>query len=589
MQKSDTADKQNQVVRDALTAVLKHRDIQTHFQPIISLRDGTVFGYEALSYAPVDSILHVPDALFAAAETYEMLWELEMLCQEKALEALDHFPQELRLFLNLSPSVIHAPAFKEGFTLSRLKQFGLLPENVHFEITERSAIRDFDGFCRMIENCKRQHYQIVIDNAGAGYSGLNLIADIHPQYIKLDSKLIRHIHRDYYRQAMVKSFYEFCRLTDVLLIADGVESGAELDALIDIGVHYGQGSFIQRPAPRIEEISPDIMEAIHSRNEKKNHTGCYFLTNTHIGNLCCRSKAVPPDMLCEKVRQFFVKESALLGITVVDRGQVKGLVTKTHFDHMMSGQYGFSLYSHRPISIIMDQNPLIVDYQTPVDVVSKMAMSRPANRLYDCIVVTDQGQYAGVVTIKALLEKVLEIEVSHARHQNPLTGLPGNMLIEQHLSDCIVSGEPFAVLYMDLDNFKAYNDVYGFEKGDRVIAMVARLMEEFVPGEAFVGHVGGDDFIIALKSHAVETLCKRLIDSFDARVRAFYTEEDLQKGFIVAKNRRGEVEQFPLMSLSIACVTNKGNSIRDVFHLAERAGVLKKKCKQKWVSSYIVD
>lgn len=316
--------------------------------------------------------------------------------------------------------------------------------------------------------------------------------------------------------------------------------------------------------------------------------GIYF-ANISIGNLCCDSYSIPPDMLSREVHQIFSNEQTRLGITVVQDGYVVGLVTKKHMDHMMSGQYGFSLYSRRPVSIIMNREPLIVDFHMPVDVVTKLAMARPVDTLYDCIVVTDHGKYVGIVTIKTLLEKSLEIEVSNARHQNPLTGLPGNLLIEQYLSDCITENQPFTVLYMDLDNFKAYNDVYGFEKGDRVIMMLARLLKAHAPRHAFVGHVGGDDFILVLKTHDVKELCEQMIAAFDKQVRTGYTADDLKKGYIVAKNRKGEIEQFPIMSISIAGVTNKAKHIRNASHLAKLAVGLKKKCKQQWKSSYLLE
>lgn len=580
---------QKRSVQDELNKILAERDIQTYFQPIISLRDGSVLGYEALSRGPVNSVLRMPTALFAAAETYGRLWELENLCRTRALETVMCLQAGIKLFLNVNPATIYDTKFQQGFTADYLKPFGLSPGNLHFEITERSIIKDFDGFKNTIEYYKRQDYKIAIDDAGAGYSGLNLITDVRPHYIKLDIQLIRDIDQDGYKRAMVKSLYEFSRLTEISLIAEGIEREEELDTLIDIGVHYGQGYFIQRPQPRVCEVVPEVLEAIRIRNEHKNHTYYHYLSNIYIGNLCYNSHTVSSDTLSEDVYQIFLKDSALLGITVVNHGVVEGLVTKTHIDHMMSGPFGFSLHARRPISLIMDKHPLIVDHQMPIDVVSKMAMSRPTGKLYDCIVVTNGGRYAGIVTIKTLLEKTTEIEVSNARHQNPLTGLPGNMLIEQNLGDCIKNAQRYAVLYIDIDNFKAYNDVYGFEKGDGIIGMLARSLEHCVPRDTFVGHVGGDDFIAIFRTYDVDIYCQKIIAEFDKKVREFYVQEDLQKGFIIAKNRRNEVEQYPIMSISIAGVTNSSRCFQDVYQLAEYAVVLKKKCKQQWTSCYFID
>ena len=144
----------------------------------------------------------------------------------------------------------------------------------------------------------------------------------------------------------------------------------------------------------------------------------------------------------------------------------------------------------------MDTNFLQVDVNTPIHMVAKLAMMRDSNRLYDFITITKDGQYFGIVTVKELLEKTMEIEINVAKHMNPLTELPGNVLIEQQLQHCIDSLEGYGVLYLDLDNFKPYNDVYGFEKGDQVLMHLADILKGIVSPNDFIGHIGGDDFIV---------------------------------------------------------------------------------------------
>ena len=230
-----------------LNAVIDNSDIKIVFQPIVSLRDGSVLGYEALSRGPLDTALQNPDALFGVAMECGKLWDLELLCRTKALESACLYGGDIKLFLNVNPYVIHDEKFKSGFTKEYLKNFDFNPENIFFEITEKSALEDSDGFKKTIEHYKRQNYKIAIDDAGAGYSGLNMITDVHPHYIKLDMNLIRDIDKDGYKRVLVKSLYEFCRYANVSLIAEGIETENEMEALIDIGVHYGQGFFIQRP------------------------------------------------------------------------------------------------------------------------------------------------------------------------------------------------------------------------------------------------------------------------------------------------------------------------------------------------------
>ena len=121
-----------------------------------------------------------------------------------------------------------------------------------------------------------------------------------------------------------------------------------------------------------------------------------------------------------------------------------------------------------------------------------------SDKLYDFIVVTENDKYIGTVTIKDLLQKTSEIEVSAAKHQNPLTGLPGNLIIEQKLQHCVANTSKYSVAYLDIDNFKAYNDVYGFEHGDLVIKLLADILRNNFSNEQFIGHIGGDDFTVII-------------------------------------------------------------------------------------------
>lgn len=572
-----------------LNAILENNDIRTVFQPIISLRDGAVLGYEALSRGPSGSVLQNPDALFGVATECGKLWELDRLCRSTALETACRLASGIRLFLNVHPQVIYDEKFKSGFTAEFLRKFDIDPENIYIEITEKNAAENPDDFRETIAHYKNQNYKIAIDDAGAGYSGLNMITDIRPHFIKLDIYLIRGIDKDEYKKSLVKSLYEFCKVSSISLIAEGIETEEELGTLIDIGVHYGQGYFVQKPNAVITAINDSVLDSIRSRNAQKNHIFQHYFPNVYIGNLCRKNPFVSAGDTVESVYNMFLKDDALLGVVVAEAGTVSGIVTKTCIDHFMSGQYGYSLYAKRTITKIMDRHPLVSDFRILIDTVAKMAMSRPAASLYDFIVITQEGKYCGIVTIKDLLEKTMEIEISNARHQNPLSGLPGNLLIEQNLIKCISSTEPFTVLYTDLDNFKSYNDVYGFENGDSVIRYIADLLCGAAPEGSFVGHVGGDDFICIVSSHETQALCESLIRKFDDNIKNYYSAEDMEKGFILAKNRKGEEDQFPIMTVSIAGVTNLSRSYKDIYELTECAGAVKKRCKLLWKSCFYVD
>ena len=183
--------------------------------------------------------------------------------------------------------------------------------------------------------------------------------------------------------------------------------------------------------------------------------------------------------------------------------------------------------------------------------------------------------------------------LSSNRRVSPLTGLPGNVQIHAELKKRILKQEPFSVLYVDLDNFKAYNDVYGFLKGDEIIEFTAETIIKLVNSDelenTFVGHIGGDDFVAIVPGINCEKLCQNIIAHFDVNVKRFFTERDLEKGYIEVANRRGIIEQFPLTSVSIGVVTADTGRFHNILEIGEVGAQVKHAAKSVMGSSYAVD
>lgn len=179
------------------------------------------------------------------------------------------------------------------------------------------------------------------------------------------------------------------------------------------------------------------------------------------------------------------------------------------------------------------------------------------------------------------------------RRISPLTGLPGNVQIHAELKKRISNGEDFSVLYLDLDNFKAYNDVYGFLKGDQIIEFTSRLIikciHELSLEHCFVGHIGGDDFVAIVPLTNIEKLCQNIIASFDKQVSQFFSDEDIEKGYIEVANRRGIIEQFPLTSISIGVVVVDSGRFYNILEIGEIGAQVKHAAKSVMGSSYAVD
>lgn len=193
-----------------------------------------------------------------------------------------------------------------------------------------------------------------------------------------------------------------------------------------------------------------------------------------------------------------------------------------------------------------------------------------------------------VARVKGTLRRAREMKA-----MSPLTGLPGNVRIQEELHNLIRDGKPFALLYADLDNFKAYNDHYGFLRGDEAIRLTARALQESameVAGEeTFVGHVGGDDFVVVSSPEDAEQICETIVQRFDQAVPGLYEPEDRERGYIEIENRRKEVEQFPLMSISIGVATTDRRTFSHHGEAIAVAGELKEFSKRTKGSSFAVD
>lgn len=266
--------------------IIQQEKIKTVFQPIISLRNGELLGYEALSRGPQKSFFENPEKLFDYARAIGRLWELEFLCRLKALENVSRSVMTELIFINVDPHIINDENFRKGFTKEFLSGYNINPENIVFEITEKSAAINIESFNKLINNYKDQGYKIAIDDAGSGYSGLKLITDIHPHFIKLDMNLIRNIDMDGLKYALIKTFYEFCLVTDIKLIAEGIETENELNALIDIGIDYGQGYFIQKPSEKITNIKEELKKLIVLKNAKKKELYVNKPNMVFVGDIC---------------------------------------------------------------------------------------------------------------------------------------------------------------------------------------------------------------------------------------------------------------------------------------------------------------
>jgi len=217
--------------------ILALKKLNSVYQPIISISSAAVLGWEALIRGPENSYFRNPDIIFSFAEAEGLLFPLEKICRESAFNNLGGIGLGQKIFVNVHPNTINDPAFTEGETMRIIQNLHIKPENIVFEITERHHIKDFTSFNRTLTHYRDQGFLVAVDDVGSGFSTLQSIAEIRPDYIKIDMSLVRGIHKDGIKAALMETFVTFAEKIGCEIIAEGIEEEAELALLANIGVH----------------------------------------------------------------------------------------------------------------------------------------------------------------------------------------------------------------------------------------------------------------------------------------------------------------------------------------------------------------
>ncbi len=261
MAESLTREMSDAQVRQArLEQIIHAGDVRTLVHPILRLDDFTVLGYEALTRGPEGTEFERPDKLFRVAYDADLVVRLERLCRKRAFETAANLPEGKLLFINIEPEAVADPELRE-MMFTALVDSGMKPESVVFEITEHTTITDFAAFRATLEYLRRLGFRVAVDNGGAGYGSLQSLAEVRPEWLKIDMSLINDIDTDDIRRSLVTSMVTFAERIGVKLIAAGIERPEQLAALRELGVEYGQGFLFcepQEPYPADEDVAPQL-------------------------------------------------------------------------------------------------------------------------------------------------------------------------------------------------------------------------------------------------------------------------------------------------------------------------------------------
>ncbi len=241
----------------ALEKIIESESIKAIYHPIVDISERKVVGYEALCRGPENTEFEMPTKLFRVAYEANLVLKLECLCRQKALEGARGLPSSSLLFLNVESESVEDPYLRQIISTNILEPLKLSTDQIVLEVTEQTAVTNFNEFKNAFGYFKELGFKMSIDDAGAGYTSLQCVAELIPDFIKLDMSLIRSVDKDAVKQQLVRTFVDLADKAGVLLIAEGIETINELQILLDLGVELGQGYLFAYPAfpfPEMKEI-----------------------------------------------------------------------------------------------------------------------------------------------------------------------------------------------------------------------------------------------------------------------------------------------------------------------------------------------
>ncbi len=579
----------DEITMQTLHEILTKRNLSALFQPVMDLSSGTFLGFEGLIRGPADSPLHSPANLFDAARQQGLALKVEMLCRQVVLETFAAQKLPGKIFLNVSPETLTHPSFNNGQMLAYLENLGIDPQRVIIEITENQPTFDFEAMRNALLHYRNMGFQIAMDDLGQGFSSLRLWSELRPEFVKIDMHFVQGVNADPLKQQFLRSIQQIAKSSGTQVVAEGIETDAEFRVIRDMGIACGQGYFIARPTPTPPLSAPAEVGRLANTQRviEQPYSSKRSIT---VEALMRYVEPLQPETEIEKIFAHFSENHNLRAIPVVKHGRPIGLINRYEFVDSFAQPFCRELFGKKPCMEMMNADPLMVDKSTPIHELSMFLSESGIEHFTDGFIITEQGRYVGLGTGQDLLREITKAQIETARYANPLTLLPGNVPINEHIDFLLQSGKSFAVCYGDLDNFKPFNDVYGYRKGDEVIQFTGKILSRACdPHLDFIGHIGGDDFIVVMQSPDWEKRCNQALISFANTSSVLYEEKHRSIGGYLSEDRQGRIVHHPLPTLSIGAIWAVPGMFCSHHEISEAATVAKKIAKKSPGNSLFVE
>lgn len=578
-----------------LARLMRDKALYPVFQPIASLRSGAIHAHEALIRGPQHTALHAPDALLAAAQRENLMLEFELFCVVAAIHGWSNFNDPGRLFVNISAAaLVEAITTRKGShdPFDFVRKVGVAPRMLVLELTEHERVTDMGALAEVAAEVRAAGIALALDDFGDGRSSLRLWSQIKPEIVKIDKYFTRNISSHAENLQTLQAIKQIAGIFGSELVAEGIETQEDLRVLRDLNIAYGQGYFLGRPAPapraEVEEAAclalKDRSVAIFPELERVSRGG-------HLRGLSVMpAPAASLQTSNDAMATIFMSHPDLHAAAVLDEGRPVAIINRQQFMNDYAKLYFREVSGRKPCISLANRAPRLIELNHNIDDLIGILTSQDQRYLRDGFIVTDNGRYVGLGTGDQLVRSVTEARIESARHANPLTFLPGNIPISQHIERLLASGVDFVAAYADLNNFKPFNDHYGYWRGDEMIRLVAKLTVMHCDAQRdFVGHVGGDDFIILFQSVDWKNRCERIIEEFHTFALELYDAPARTAGGIQGEDRHGESRFFPCTTLSIGTVRISGGQFRKADEIATQAALAKHEAKKAGEGVFVLE
>ncbi|OJA53010.1 EAL domain-containing protein [Burkholderia ubonensis] len=577
--------------------LIADRALAAVFQPIVDLGSGTVIAYEGLIRGPRGTDLETPAALFAQAARDGATIALEHAAAITCLDAFAALGCDGKLFLNFSAGAILALAREREHARMLLERAQIAAERIVIELTEQNASTDLAQVAPAVASLRDAGIQFALDDYGTANASMNLWLRLHPDVVKIDRFFIHDIALDPLKFEAVRAMQHFAHASGAKLIAEGIEHERDLIVVRDMGICCVQGFLLGRPHAQPERVvAPAARDAIRAPHIAvfPDASRAARPSGTVAAKMLVAAPALPRDVTSNDVLALFNRMPELHAVALVEHERPVALVNRRSFMDRFALPYHREVFGRKPCLQFANDAPLMIENATTVEQLALLLANNDQRYLADGFVITEHGRYVGLGTGESLVRAVTEMRIEAARYANPLTFLPGNIPISAHIDRLLARDAGFHACYVDLNQFKPFNDQYGYWQGDEVLKYAATVLAGICdPQRDFLGHVGGDDFLVLFQSDDWHARAAAAIGRFNDGAQRFYTLVDQRAGGLHGEDRHGNPAFFGFVTMAIGAVGVPAGAHRAMRYgsdeIASVAALAKRRAKQQPDGLAVVD